>query len=84
MEHFLRQVPKTSMDWRVWGFIPGSGTVLGHSPNTPMLFNGPEGVGLHPKVWNILGQDLKTQMHSNGLEGVEIHPRVWNSFRTES
>ena len=86
LEHFWDRVLKPkciSMDWRVWGSILGSGTVLGHSPNTPMLFNGLEGVGLHPEVWNILRQGPETQMHFNGLEGVGLHPRLWNSFEIE-
>ena len=80
---FLGHSPETSMDWRASGSFPGSGTVLGHSPETPMLFNGLEGVGLHPKVWNILGQGPETQIQFNGLEGVRLHPRVRNSFETE-
>ena len=41
-----------SMDWRVVGSILRSGTYLGQDPETQMHFNGLEGVGLHPRVYN--------------------------------
>ena len=86
-EHFLDRVPRPrciSNDWRVWGSIPGSGTLLRQCPETPMHFNDWRVWGSIPGLGTHFRQSPETPMHFQRLEGVRFHPRVRNTFWTES
>ena len=61
-DHLWERAPRpqcVSFNLRVWNSVPGLGTFLGQSSETPIHFNVPECVGFHPGVQIICGKESR-------------------------